>query len=105
MSNSNSLAVQLEFNKKWALWSKRQFQLKFPSFDVVLYEGPYDFALLVLTQVAEFPALAKTFHEAIRPITCPIRLVDAIPSEMTVVNTSGDFEAELWLLDDPITQE
>lgn len=100
------LTVQRRLNLKHAIWSMRRFQLRHPLLLLALFrDALHHFHVLVASDVEDFSSLKKEFDEKVRPLTCPVDLVYEMPEDMEQLEIAKDLNAELWLLDDPLTEE
>ncbi len=92
-----------ELHKRYAIWTKQQFQLRYPQMDVSLYQRQNQFALHILADVPNFDALKDTFDHEIRPVTVPISLVREVSSDMVLLDFESDYATEAWLRNEPNT--
>jgi hypothetical protein len=100
------LAIQDRINQKHAVWSMRRLQLRYPRFLLTLFRDRYrHYHVLVASDVEDFKTLNKEFDEEVRPATCPVHLIYDMPKDMDQLEVAKDLAAELWLLDDPLTEE
>ena len=89
-------------HRQWACGAARDFRLLHPELTMTLYGNGWHFTLYVENcEDDAFPALAKYFHDKVRPITCNVRLSQQIPQDSTSIEDKEDYEAELWLNGNP----
>lgn len=69
----------------------------------MLYETPSEFFFLVKGCGDRFDEIAKVFDQEIRPVTCPMRLIQAMTAVLTPVDEAQQYGDELWLQGDPIS--
>lgn len=95
----NSFTVR----RQWAIFAARGFRYRFPEARVQLYESPVEFLLVLENCPERFEDMASTFDGEIRPVTCPMRVIQHANPSLLLVDERQDYVQELWLSGEPIS--
>lgn len=100
MSSDITETNSYKIRRQWAIWTLGQFRFQHPECDTELYESAGKFYLSILNTVDSFDALSEEFDSKIRPITCPISLINKRPEGIKQIEPQS-FQEEMWLVNAP----
>jgi hypothetical protein len=94
----------LAVHQQWAIFAMRRLRLARPGLALTLYRIGWEFTLHVANcSEPDFLPLAEYFDQAVRPVTCNIRLSQHQPTIGVLIKDTNDYEAELWLNGQPLS--
>lgn len=102
MANSVE-SESFRIRREWAKKASQNFRFRHPEFPAPLYETASGFLLLVEAEPARFEALLVEFENSIRPLTCPMRLVQQVDVSATALLDNESYSSELWLKGSPLS--
>lgn len=100
MSQDFTQTTSYKVRKQWAIWTLGQFRFQHPECDTELYESAGKFYLSILNAIDNFDALSEEFDSKIRPITCPVSLINKRPEGIKQIEPQS-FQEEMWLVNAP----
>lgn len=77
--------------------------MRYPQYETRLYEDSTGFVLHSNIPNEDLVAVQAVVDHEIRPVTCRLRLVNAIHAGATPIDVTQDYENELWLHDSPLS--
>lgn len=97
-------SVAFRIRREWAKKAAQNFRFRHPEFPAPLYETASGFILLVEeTDPARFQTLSVEFDNLIRPVTCPMQLVQRVDASATTLLDDEPYSSELWLKGAPLS--
>lgn len=97
------MTSRLEVSRGWARWTARAFRIRYPQYETYLYENAGRYFLYSNVPEEELAVIQKIVHEQIRPMTCPLGLVNLVPVDGVLLDDTQSYEKELWLNDAPLS--
>lgn len=92
-----------EIRRGWARWVTRAYRIRFPQYEARLYEYPSGFVLYSNVPDGELARMQQIVHDQIRPVSCPLRLINVAPTDALLLEDATSYEQELWLNDAPLS--
>ncbi|MGN8083303.1 hypothetical protein [Variovorax sp. 22077] len=92
-----------EIRRGWARWATRAYRIRYPQYEARLYEYPANFVLYSNIPDDELATMRKIVDEQVRPVTCPLQLINIVPPDALLLQDAQTYDRELWLNDAPLS--